>query len=188
MFMKTFLLPLALSLVLWSCSSPLDTDTPRKITPLTPAIKVAPVSVVPVFNTATGSYTFRSTPNILIDTTVSPMRFWIDLNMVSVPDTSADALLPVLVEFRVHVDSFPGSGIEEPLGLGEATMYLKIADSIEQFSPDLTSNTANLLITEHQRVPGEKRKVTIYIYMLLNKNNVLPVRQDQVLGKLELEI
>lgn len=190
MFMKTLLIPSLLALVLWSCTSPLDTDTPRTITPLTPAVKVAPINIIPTFNTATGTFKFKGDPSILVDTTVSPMRFWMDFSMECVPDTAAGALTPLLVEFRVRVDSFPGDGLDSSLTDGRAVMFLNVKGAIEFVVADQVASTANMLAAEHPRVAGEKRKVTIYVYMIANKNRTIPggVRQDQVLGKIELEI
>lgn len=187
--MKTLLIPSLLALMLWSCSSPLDTDTPRKITPLTPAVKVAPVSISPVFTTATGTFRFKGDPSILVDTTVSPMTFWMDFSMENVPDTSATAPKAVLVEFRIRVDSFPATGLEQPLTGSSAVMFLDIRGTIEQAEAGGVAHTANMLIAEQPRVAGEKRKVRIYLYMIANKSEFIPgVRQDQVLGSIELEI
>lgn len=189
MFMKTLLIPSLLALMLWSCASPLDTDTPRKVTPITPAIKVAPLSISPEFNTATGTFKFKGNPTILVDTTVSPMAFWMDFAMENVPDTAASAPKPVVVEFRIKVDSFPSNGLIQPLSGSSAVMYLDIQNTIEQFSADDVNNSVTLLVSEHMRVPGEKRKVTIYVYMIANKSGIiLGVRQDPVLGTIELEI
>lgn len=190
-FMKTLLLPSLLALVLWSCSSPLDTDTPRTITPLTPAPKVKPVSINSTFNTATGSFVFKGTPKILVDTTSLPMRFWVDFSMENVPDTAATAPAPVVVEYRVKVDSFPGDGFEEALEGAKASIFFRNASGVvEQANADLNVHMANMLITERlPRVNGERRKVTLYLSIVANKNGfILGVRQDQVYGFIELEI
>ncbi len=106
-----------------------------------------------------------------------------------VPDTAASAPKPVLVEFRIKVDSFPSNGLIQPLIGSSAVMFLDIRDSIEIFRADGVINYATLLVSEHMRVPGEKRKVTIYVYMIASKSGIdLGVRQDPVLGTIELEI
>ncbi|MDZ4746549.1 MAG: hypothetical protein SGJ05_11195 [bacterium] len=187
-FLALLISPL-LALMVSSCTSPLDTDTPRKVTPLTPAAKVAPVSINPTFTTATGTFKFKGGPSILVDTTVSPMAFWLDFSMEHFRDTSAGAPAPVLVEFRIRVDSFPSSGLVELLKGSRATMFSNINGTIEQASADDVANTVAMIVAEHPRVAGEKRKVTLTLSMIANKNLFIPgVRQDQVYGIIDLEI
>jgi len=173
-------------LVMCSCTSPLDTDAPRKITPITPALKITPQKVNVDFKTASGAYTFKGLPSINIDTTVSPMRFWLDLPLVSVPDTGTG---PMLHEFRIRLDSFPGNGLIFDLVKGEAQLVADFGTGEQTYPSETKTNTVSILVAEHQRVPGQPREVTITVYIILNKDGFFKgAPQEQALGTIHLVI
>lgn len=181
----TILLAL-LALVFGGCASPLDTDAPRKETPITPAIKVTPRSVVATFTTAQARYVVKGLPTIKIDTSVSPMRFWIDVTMEAVPGSGPK---PLLLDFRTRLDSFPANGLIADMVKRELDLYADFGPGRQWYPTDTKTNTASVVIAEHPREEGKPRMATITIYIIMNKDNFFAgAGQQQILGTIVLEI
>lgn len=184
-FNKSFLIAALFAAALVGCESPLDTDTPRIETPLTPAPKVTPRTVELSFDTPQGSYGFIGTPVIKIDTTVSPMRFWIDIDL----DEETGAGSPLIEQFRIKADSMAANGLIEALDSGEAQMLMDVGSGPEWFPSELTTNTAAILIASHPREPGKPQEVTITVYLVGNKDGFFAgVGTEQILGTIHLVI
>lgn len=174
------------ALLVTACTSPLDTDAPRKEVPTSPAIKVTPTSVSVDFASAAGTYTIKGLPSIRIDTTVTPMRFWIDLTMESVVDTGNG---PMLHEFRVRLDSFPGDGLITKLVNGEVSFTGDFGGGVQTYPSEANTNTASIIVAEQQREPGKPREATITLYIIMNKDGFfVGAGQEQTLGALQLVI
>ena len=174
-----------LSAMLTSCTSPLDANGPRIETPLTPAPKVSPQSIDVTFNTANGVYEFQGLPVIELDTTVHPMRVWMDFDMV---ETTAGSD-PLIQEFRVNIDSIATDGLIQNLVQGEVKFLMDVGDGLESFDCNESVNTASILVAEHPYVEGEPRTVTITIYLIANKDGFFDgYSQEQVLGTIDLVI
>jgi hypothetical protein len=187
--MHRILLLIAISLLVGllstSCESPLSAEGPRIETPLTPAPKVTPQSIETSFNTANGTYEVKGTPVIQVDTTVSPMRFWISMDFEQTDAT----IEPLIQEFRVSLDSSASDGLIQNLEQGEVRMLMDVGNGDEWFNSDPNTNTASVLIAEHSREEGEPRTVTITVYLIGNQNGFFPgVPQEQVLGTITVVI
>ena len=84
-----------------ACMSPLDANSPRTETPLTPAVKVTPVAYTSEFTSNTGNFSIDGLPVLQIDTTVTPAIVWLDVRMQRQVAADAD---PILRSFRLRVD------------------------------------------------------------------------------------
>ena len=135
------LLAIAMAGLTNGCVSPLDADAPRVETPLTPAPKVDPISVTADFEFAGNDYAFDGDPIIKLDTTVSPMRIWLEFEMVEV-STPTGALIR---RFRVNLDSAAVDGFQSNLTNGEVTMWMDVGNGVETFASDRTTNLATIL-------------------------------------------
>lgn len=184
-FLKSLLISAMALAALTACESPLDVDTPRIETPLTPAPKVIPRTIELSFETATGSYGFIGTPIIKVDTTVKPLRIWIDVDLQE-ETGSATALIQ---QFRIQADSMAANGLIESLPNGEAKIRMDVGNGMEWFDSDATTNTAAILIAEHPREKGQPREVTITVYLVGNKDGFfVGVPTEQILGTIHLVI
>jgi hypothetical protein len=169
-----------------SCISPLDSDAPRTETPVTPAAKITPKTIDVDFTAASGSYRIKGLPAFRIDTTVTPMRFWIDCTMESVPDPTKN---PMLKEFRIRVDSFPGNGLSYNLTKGEVSFSADFGNGVQVYPSEANTNTAAIIVAEHPREPGQPRGVTLTLYVVLNKDRYfVGASQEQTLGTIELTL
>ncbi|MCX6141301.1 MAG: hypothetical protein NTX15_10830 [Candidatus Kapabacteria bacterium] len=169
-----------------ACTSPLDTDAPRKEIPTSPAIKVTPTSISVDFTSAAGTYAIKGLPSIRIDTTVTPMRFWIDLTMEAV---NVSGKGPMLHEFRVRLDSFPGDGLITKLVNGEVAFTADFGGGLQTYPSEANTNTASIIIAEQQHVSGKPREATITLYIIMNKDGFfVGAGQEQTLGALQLVI
>lgn len=183
---RTALILVMLAVVLPSCISPLDSDAPRTETPVTPAVKVTPKTINVDFSAASGAYRIKGLPTFRIDTTVAPMRFWIDCTMEAVPDP---AKTPMLKEFRVRVDSFPGNGLSYNLTKGEVSFSADFGNGVQIYPSEANTNTAAIIIAEQPRQPGQSRSVTLTLYMVLNKDRYfVGAGQEQTLGTITLTL
>lgn len=183
---RTALILVMLAVVLPSCISPLDSDAPRTETPVTPAVKVTPKTINVDFSAASGAYRIKGLPTFRIDTTVAPMRFWIDCTMEAVPDP---AKTPMLKEFRVRVDSFPGNGLSYNLTKGEVSFSADFGNGVQIYPSEANTNTAAIIIAEQPRQPGQPRSVTLTLYMVLNKDRYfVGAGQEQTLGTITLTL
>lgn len=183
---RTALILVMLAVVLPSCISPLDSDAPRTETPVTPAVKVTPKTINVDFSAASGAYRLKGLPTFRIDTTVAPMRFWIDCTMEAVPDP---AKTPMLKEFRVRVDSFPGNGLSYNLTKGEVSFSADFGNGVQIYPSEANTNTAAIIIAEQPRQPGQPRSVTLTLYMVLNKDRYfVGAGQEQTLGTITLTL
>lgn len=183
-FSICFVCTLAVVILAGGCTSPLDIDSPRKVTPLEPAPKVKPQSVDVDFTTLESEYIFDNQPSFLVDTTVSPMRFWLEFAMRAV----ADSTPPLIQKFRVKLDSVPGDGYFSNLTGQEAKMSYDRGNGLEEFDCDLNVNTASIVIAETEKEPGQPREVVITLYLIANKDGSVPVKQEQILGTLRLKL
>ncbi len=173
----------AAAILLPACVSPLDADAPRKETPITPAIKVDPRSYDVDFTTPSGSYRIKGRPVFSFDTTVTPIRCWIDVTMEAVVDTGTG---PMLHEFRIRVDSFPGNGLVTPLVGSQCSFQADLGNGTQTYPPS-PSNTAEIVVAEHDRAPGEPRRVSVSVFIDMNKDGFFTgVGREQVLGEFEL--
>lgn len=182
----TLLLAIAMAGFTTGCVSPLDADAPRVETPLTPAPKVDPISITADFEFAGNDYVFDGDPVIKLDTTISPMRIWMDIKLreTTAPPTA------LIQSFRINVDSAAIEGYQADLKNGEATMWMDVGNgSVEAFPSDPATNLATLLLVEQVREPGENRKVTIRVYLKGNADGFFNgVPTEEVFGTIELEI
>ena len=171
-------------LMVSACTSPLDTDAPRKVTPITPAIKITPSAVNTDFTGASGLFKIKGLPTIKVDSTVTPMRFWLDITMQAIVDTGKG---PMLHEFRVRLDSFPGDGLIANLVNGEVSLLADFGNGERTYPSEANTNVASIIVAEHQRTAGAPREVTITFYVILNKDGFFSgVKQEQTLGTLHL--
>lgn len=180
-----FILVLLAALAIWTtgCTSPLDADAPRKVTPVTPAAKVTPISVSAEFTNARSSYRIKGLPIFKVDTTTSPATVWMDVTMEqqNAPDNK-----PLIESFRIQADSVPGEGYQKNLQGNEMSLLLNLKSG--PFTTNATpSNAGWVLVSEPQRKPGEPRRITISVYVLANKDSFWPdEKQEQVFGLFEL--
>lgn len=179
-----FVCTVAVVILSGGCTSPLEINSPRKVTPLEPAPKVEPRSVDVDFKTFESEYVFVNRPKFLVDTTVSPMRFWMEFAMGAVADTTP----PLIQAFRVKLDSVPGDGYFSNLTGQEAKMKYDRGNGLEEFDCDLNVNTASIVIAETETEPGQPRVVVITLYLIANKDGSVPVKQEQILGTIRLKL
>jgi len=181
----SILIAIAVALALSGCAAPLDVDVPRKETALTAAPKVKPTSIVTDVQTADGVYQFVYTPKFEFDTTVTPARVWMDFTMGVVPDS----VMPLIQAFRFQLDTFPADGLINSISGNSAQMsYDDGVVGYTTFNCDLITNTASIVVAEHDRVPGEPRKFDITMYLIANKDKRFPVKQEQLLGVIQLTL
>jgi hypothetical protein len=172
-----------IAIVMTACVSPLDSDAPRKETPITPAIKVDARSVDAAFTTPAGTYRIKGQPVFRFDTTVVPIRCWIDVTMEAVVDTGTG---PMLHEFRIRLDSFPGNGLVTELAGSQCTFTADLGNGVQNYPPS-ASNSCEIIVAEHERAQGGPRKVSINILIDMNKDGFFTsVGQEQVLGQIDL--
>ncbi len=180
------ILTMAAIVVVPSCISPLDSDAPRTETPVTPAVKITPRTINVDFTAASGSYRIKGLPTFRIDTTVKPMRFWIDCTMETVPDPQKS---PMLKEFRIRVDSFPGNGLSHNLTRGEVSFSADFGNGVQVYPSEANTNTAAIIVAEQPREPGQPRGVTLTLYVVLNKDRYfVGAGQEQTLGTIVLTL
>lgn len=180
------LLTISVVALIPSCISPLDSDAPRTETPVTPAVKITPRTINVDFTAASGSYRIKGLPTFRIDTSVAPMRFWIDCSMEAVPDPQKK---PMLKEFRVRVDSFPGNGLSYNLVKGEVSFSADFGNGVQVYPSEANTNTAAIIIAEQPRQPGQPRSVTLTLYVVLNKDRYfVGAGQEQTLGTIVLTL
>lgn len=174
-----------LAVMLGGCESPLSADGPRIETPLTPAPKVVPTSIESSFTTANGTYEVIGTPEILFDTTVIPMRLWVNVHFANSDATAS----PLIQEFRLNVDSAASDGYFQSYDKGQVRMLMDVGNGNEWFDSDPSTNTASALMAEHAREAGQPRTVTITLYLIGNQNGFFPgIPQEQVFGTITVVI
>ena len=166
--------------------SPLDPDTPRTETPLTPAPKVDPVSMTADFVFSGFDYDFKGTPVIKVDTTVSPMRFWMEFSMYE-KGTPSTAMIQ---EFDLTLDSAAAQGYQQDLENGEVSMWADIGAGLQEFFSGPDFNRATILISERERIAGQPRRVSITLYLVFNEDRGFQPSypSQEVFGTIELEI
>lgn len=180
------LLTMSVVALIPSCISPLDSDAPRTETPVTPAVKITPRAINVDFTAASGSYRIKGLPTFRIDTSVAPMRFWIDCTMETIPDPQKS---PMLKEFRIRVDSFPGNGLSYNLVKGEVSFSADFGNGAQDYPSEANTNTAAIIIAEQPRQPSQTRSVTLTLYLVLNKDRFfVGARQEQTLGTIVLTL
>ena len=180
------LLALLVGALIPSCISPLDSDAPRTETPVTPAVKITPRTINVDFTAASGTYRIKGLPSFRIDTTVTPMRFWIDCTMEATPDPAKN---PMLKEFRVRIDSFPGNGLSYNLTKGEVSFSADFGNGVQVYPSEANTNTAAIIVAEQPRQPGQPRSVTITMYIVMNKDRYfVGAGQEQTLGTIVLTL
>ncbi len=174
-------LPVVMTVMMVGCQSPLDPDTPRNVTPITPAVKVVPTSVIADFSTSSGVFQFDGTPVFKADTTSKPMRIWVDYAMLITPEQGKT---PVINKYMVKLDSFAVSGYYENLINREVSMLLDINGlPFEQVWSGTRFNLASAVVAEHNRVAGQPRKITITLYLDANDEYFWPnIAHEKVLG------
>jgi hypothetical protein len=173
-----------------ACQSPLDTDTPRVIKPLTPAVKVVPTTVEWKFSTTTGDYSVSGQPTVLLDTSVTPVRLWIEGTMVVTPKPNTT---PMIENFHLNLDSAAANGYITALVGDQLRMTLRpYADQppVTNVPADLVNNTADVLIAEHERgSTTEPRRFTVSLYLVANKSGFFAgAPQEQILGTIEITL
>lgn len=175
--LRTLLLALCVSLLVSSCASPLDADAPRTETPLTPAIKVTPSSYDVTFTSVSGSYVMKGLPTIKIDTTVNPMRFWLDISMEKDPGSTTT---PQMQGFRLRRDSAASNGYNDAMVNGEVQFVVDLGTGADQtFGSDATAFKANMIIAEAERVPGQPRRVTMTLYFNITPDPINPTLKPE---------
>lgn len=183
--LKTLLTSAVLVAALTACESPLDVDTPRIETPLTPAPKVIPRTIELSFETATGSYGFLGTPIIKLDTTVKPIRAWLDIELTE----STGSTTNLIDAMRIKADSLAANGLIESITGPSAQLYYNTGSGYEWVYSDAVSNITSILIAEHPREAGEPRQVTITLYIAGNKGPFFPgVPTEEILGTIHLVV
>ena len=185
-FIIALLLAIAMAGFTTGCVSPLDSDTPRVETPLTPAPTVDPISITADFEFSGTDYAFNGDPIIKVDTTVTPMRFWMDFSMyeTGTPTTA------MIESFDLKLDSAAAHGFQEDLTTGEVVMWADIGAGLEQFFSDTDFNRATILIAEYPREEGQPRRVSITLYLVFNEDQIFQpgYPSQEVFGRIELEI
>lgn len=179
----------ALTFASIGCTSPLDSDAPRKEVPVTPAPKITPRSYEASFVTAYGTFSVKGLPVIKIDTSVSPMRFWFDIAMEA-KDTAGKQ--PLLHGFRLRLDSAAGDGMILPLVRRQVEIQADFGAAwggLQTYWSDEKTNTASIVIAEHPIEPGKPRTVTVTLYLFINRDDYFrPARQEQVLGSFTIAL
>ncbi len=171
-------------ILLSGCVSPLDTDAPRKETPITPAVKVTPSSYSVEFSGTSSGYRMKGLPTLTFDTTVTPTRCWLDYTMEVDPAYTPQ---PMLKEFRVRVDSFACDGLITNLIKGEVNFWANFGSGIQQYPSEANTNTASIIVAEHPEEPGKPRKITITMYFVMNKDGFfVGVGKEYPFGKIDV--
>lgn len=184
-FLKSLLISAMALAALTACESPLDVDTPRIETPLTPAPKVIPRTIELSFETATGSYGFVGTPIIKLDTTVKPIRAWLDFEL----NESTGSTTNLIDAIRISADSLPANGLIESVTGPSAQLYYNTGSGYEWVFSDGVANITSILIAEHPREKGQPREVTITLYVAGNKGPFFPgVPTEEILGTIHLVV
>lgn len=182
---RLFLILAALiaTLMLASCASPLDSDVPRIETALTPAPKVSPSNVEDAFTFGDYHYAMVGTPVFLLDTTTSPVRFWMDFTM----EQTNKAKASLIQSFRLKVDSLSADGYTYNLRTGQAYLNMDLGQGVEAFDVnDLPGypHTATALILELPTLTGTGRMFQITVFLEGNKGSFVPgYGEQQVLGR-----
>jgi hypothetical protein len=179
---------LAILVVLASCESPLDVDTPRVNTPITPAVLAVPSRIDAEFTNSNGRFVMDGTPTIRVDTTVSPMRIWMDLRM---RHQAQQGGTPTLLRFRVRLDSVAIDPHQMQLTDGmprEMMMDLVDTNDVEINNVPAGANSpATMLITEPPRLEDGKRRLSMLLYVRVNAGDVLPgFRKEYVFGEINV--
>ena len=106
--------------------------------------------------------------------------------METVPDPQKS---PMLKEFRVRVDSFPGNGLSYNLVKGEVSFSADFGNGVQVYPSEANTNTAAIIIAEQPRQPGQARSVTLTLYVVLNKDRYfVGAGQEQTLGTITLTL
>lgn len=173
-------------LVLAACESPLDVNAPRIDTPVTPAILAEPSRIDAEFSNTNGRFVMDGTPIIRVDTTVTPMRIWMDLTMRQQPQQDGT---PTLVRFRVRLDSVAIDPHQLSLaGTTPREMMMDLVDSagnVINNVPADANSPATMLITEPPRLEDGKRRLSLLLYVRVNMLDVLPgFRKEYVFGEI----
>lgn len=184
----TLVVASCMAVLVVACESPLDVNTPRVETPLTPPALVEPTKVDAQFTNAFGTFELDGTPIIRVDTTVTPMVVWMDLSMRGVARATEK---PSLLRFRIRLDSVVAVPYEIKLRSElPAWMYMDLADRQGNSISDVPASDncpASMVIYDSPREADGKRRATILIYVAVNTLNVIPnVAQEYVLGRLTL--
>ncbi len=187
MILRTLLLTTLVAVSLTSCISPLDADSPRTETPLTPAVKVTPTSYTAEFTSEAGPFVIKGLPVLKIDTSVTPATVWLDVQMERQVAADTD---PILRSFRLRVDSVPGNAYEVKLnGAGSMEMALKRPNDTLFVGADPLDNTASIVVAEQPRVAGERRMILVMVYLRVNNRGTdASIGREYVYGRLTLEI
>lgn len=187
MILRTLLLTTLVAVSLTSCISPLDADSPRTETPLTPAVKVTPTSYTAEFTSEAGPFVIKGLPVLKIDTSVTPAIVWLDVQMERQVAADTD---PILRSFRLRVDSVPGNAYEVKLnGAGSMEMALKRPNDTLFVGADPLDNTASIVVAEQPRVAGQRRVILVMVYLRVNNRGTdASIGREYVYGRLTLEI
>lgn len=187
MILRTLLLTTLVAVSLTSCISPLDANSPRTETPLTPAVKVTPASYTAEFTSEAGPFVIKGLPVLKIDTSVTPAIVWLDVQMERQVAADTD---PILRSFRLRVDSVPGNAYEVKLnGAASMEMALKRPNDTLFVGADPLDNTASIVVAEQPRVAGERRVILVMVYLRVNNRGTdASIGREYVYGRLTLEI
>lgn len=187
MIVRSLMLGCIVAVSLTACMSPLDADSPRTETPLTPAVKVTPTSYTAEFTSEDGPFVIKGLPVLKIDTSVTPAVVWLDVQMERqvAPDTD-----PILRSFRLRVDSVPGNAYERKLnGAASMEMALKRPNDVLFVGADPLDNTASIVVAEQPRIAGERRVILVMVYLRVNNRGTDgSIGREYVYGRLTLEI
>lgn len=168
--MAVWLIPyLAVPILLTSCMSPLDSGSPRKEIPLTPAPKVLPEVLEYEMQNEYGQYRIVGNPVIELDTSTVPMAVWIDATLEAFNMGDPE---PVLRRFRIRADSLLTSGYNDKATDGRIELELQPEDQLQPLvsvRPDGVVHQAYILPAESPRELGTPREVTISIFIYINK-------------------
>lgn len=185
LIIQAFITTVAIGLL--SCASPLDSDSPRIETPLTPAIRITPSSYSAEFSSASGNFVVKGLPVIKIDTSVTPAIVWLDIVMERTPAPNTN---PSLREFHLRIDSVAGNAYEIKLnGASQMEMSLKRPSDTLIVGADAQDNTASMVVAEQPRIEGKKRSLLVMIYIRVNNRGTdASIGQEYVYGRLTLEL
>ena len=170
-----------------ACMSPLDANSPRTETPLTPAVKVTPVAYTAEFTSNTGNFSIAGLPVLQIDTTVTPAIVWLDVRMQRQVAADTD---PILRSFRLRVDSIPGNAYEVKLnGVSQMELALKRPTDTLYVGADPLDNVASIVVAEQPRVAGQRRTILVMVYVRINNRGTdASIGKEYVYGRLTLEV
>ena len=106
--------------------------------------------------------------------------------MEATPDPAKN---PMLKEFRVRIDSFPGNGLSYNLTKGEVSFSADFGNGVQVYPSEANTNTAAIIVAEQPRQPGQPRSVTITMYIVMNKDRYfVGAGQEQTLGTIVLTL